>query len=163
MSNLSHYHYCQDTIGLIKQIQGGFIDLASRLHKIKTEQLWEGGFSSWDEFCEETKLSYSTIQKLIQIYDVFILRYGFGIARIASVGGWSILAEGLPIIKSKSDAEAFLDDAEVLSLRDIRKNVTARKKGLSVTHICKHLNTYKIEICRDCGERHEVYEKPIKT
>lgn len=158
MSNLTAYSYCMETVKLVTELQMGFINLGERLHKIKTDRLWEGGYSSWEEFCEDTKLSYSTIQKLIQIYDVFVLRYGFKTSRIASVGGWSILAEGLSIIKTKADAEAFLTDASVLSLRDIRKNVTAQKKGLPEHHVCKHANTYKIEICKDCGERWEIYD-----
>jgi hypothetical protein len=159
MSNLTLYNYCKETVELVQKIQGGFIDLAERLHKIKTERMWENGYSSWEEFCDEMKLSYSTIQKLIQIYDTFVLKYGVKTSRIASVGGWSILAEGLSIIKTKVDAEAFLTDASVLSLRDIRKNVTAQKKGLPASYVCKHANTYKIEICKDCGEKWEIYEK----
>lgn len=161
MGELEKYDYCQNAIELKQHAEVTFVALAGHLYKIREERLWEGGYTSFDEFCDELRMSQSTISKLISIYKVFIVELGFTDDEIAKSGGWSVLAETLPLISSRSVAEHWLGLTTTLSLRDIRKEVLEAKNGIittSTTTTCMHPNQYIVEICPDCG-KHDLLMK----
>ena len=151
------YQYCQKAIAIKHQVEGNFMQLAEALYNIKTKGLWEEAYSSWDEFRDEIKLSDATISKLMKIYALFVVEYGFTTKQLSDAGGWSVLAETMPLIGSRSDAEAWLHKSTTLSLRDIRKEVLEAKLGVSATTECKHSNSYVIRVCPDCGTRERLY------
>lgn len=139
-------------------MEKNFLSLAEYLYQIKNNSLWQYGYTSWEEFRDEIKLSDATISKLMKIYQTFVLDYGFTPDQIVSAGGWSVLAETLPLIRSKTDAEEWLHKSKELSLRDVRAEVREAKLGISATTECSHENAYVIRICPDCGNRERVYE-----
>jgi hypothetical protein len=145
--------FCQHTIALKENIERTFIELGRRLFKIREERLYEPFYDSFNVYCDELKLSQSTISKLVNIYKKFILEYGFTAKQLMKAGGWGVMAEALPVIKSKADARDFLEKAETLTLRDMRKEVLEKKTGMD-QRTCKHKDDfYVLQICRVCGDR----------
>lgn len=131
--------------------------LGEELYNIKEKMLWEGVYGSWEEFTVELKMSNNTINKLMQIYKTLVLSYGLSNEQITTAGGWSVVADVLPMITSKKDALKWLNQAQSLTRADLRKEIKESKTGIVMTQ-CSHKNTYKIEVCKDCGERYQVFE-----
>lgn len=148
-----NFDYCRQTISLKENIERTFIELGRRLYKIREEQLYEPYYSSFNEYCDELKLSQSTISKLVNIYKKFVLEYGFSPSRIMKAGGWGVVAETLPVIHSKKDAEFFLEKAETLTLADMRREVKERKLGIDQRTCTHDTDYYVLHICRRCGDR----------
>lgn len=148
---------CNEAINLKKEIERSFIELGKRLLEIKNNGLYEGQWQSWSEYCAELKLSENTTNKLIQIYQTFVLDYKFTPERISDAGGWSVIADLLPAIETKADAEEWLNKAAVLTREDLRKELTEKKTGIQMKD-CPHKETYMVEICKCCGNKTEVHE-----
>lgn len=149
----TNFEFCRHTIALKENIERTFIELGRRLYKIREERLYEPFYDSFNVYCDELKLSQSTISKLVNIYKKFILEYGFSPTRLMKAGGWGVMAEALPVIHSKKDANDFLDKAETLTLRDMRKEVLEKKSGID-QRTCNHKDDfYVLKICRRCGDR----------
>lgn len=144
--------YCNDTLDLKKEIEGNFIYLAERLHTIKQHNLFEPQWSSFLEFCFEMRISQNMANKLMQIYEVFILGYGFKPEEITTVGGWGTLQEILPMVKTKKDAVHWMKEASILTVSDLRKNIREERTGIDMAK-CKHSNSYVVRICKDCGDK----------
>ena len=145
--------FCRQTISLKENIERTFIELGRRLHKIREERLYEPFYDSFNLYCYELKLSQSTISKLVNIYKVFILEYGFAPSRLMKAGGWAVVAETLPVVHSKKDAEEFLENAETMTLSDMRRTVKEKKLGVD-QRTCDHKDdSYDLRICRKCGDR----------
>lgn len=158
VSEKSRHDFCQRTLDLKKDIESKFVEFGGMLYEIQQNRYFESGWSSWEEFSLELKISRSTISRLIRIYEVFILKYDFSPAKIAEVGGYTILAELLPEIEEntlKSDVEGWVNAMVGLTREDARKTVTERKVGVKEED-CVHDDTYVIKICRICGERWKV-------
>ncbi len=147
--------YCGKAIALKKDIEINFLTLGEYLYYIKENQLYEPNWSSFEEFLFDLKLSSNTSNKLIQIYKKFILSYGFTSQEVIDAGGYSLLADVLPMISSRKSAEKWLNLTTVLTRQDLRKEIKEAKTGIQMKD-CKHANTYKVEICRDCGERWQI-------
>jgi hypothetical protein len=128
------------------------------LYKIKKQQLYLAGWSSWDEYCMEYKgFSKRSMDKIIQLYRVFVLEHKVKVSELQESGGWALLAEALPQIKTSKDAHDWIEKSKVLTLQDMRKEIKEQKTGISMID-CKHENTYTIRVCEDCGERVRIYE-----
>ena len=149
------HNFCNDAIIAKRNIEWKFLEFGAMLHKIKAERYYEAGWSSWEEFEMELKMSSATISKLLRIYETFVLRYEFKPQELAHVGGWSVVAEFLPLVKEdtpKKEIVGWLSGAKEQTRADIRRTITEKKTGVSMA-TCKHKDTYTITICRDCGER----------
>lgn len=146
--------YCQDAIEMKKNIEGGFVDLGEYLYNIKEHNLYEPQWSSFLEFCYELRMSQNVINKLIQVYKMFILDYGLKKEELTTAGV-SLIYDVLPAIRSKKDAQHWLAQASLLTRSDLRKELTEHKTGVPMAK-CKHKDTYHIEICRDCGDRKQI-------
>ena len=146
--------YCNDAIALKEKIEDDFLTLGEYLHNIKEHSLFEPQWSSFIEFCFELKMSQNTINKLIQIYKVFVLDYGIGRNQITNAGV-SLVTDILPVINTKKDALKWLGKASLLTRQDLRRELIEHKTGVDMTK-CKHEDTYVVEICRDCGERKQI-------
>ncbi len=154
VSEIESYNYCEQAIKLKQHAEVTFIALAGHLMKIRDEKLWNAGYTSFEEFLDELKISPATASKLISIYQKYVIEYGFTDEELSAAGGWSVLAETLPLIGSRSLAEEWLVKSATLSLRDIRKEALEAKKGIittSTTTTCEHHNKMLIEKCIDCG------------
>lgn len=153
------YDYCQQAIAIKKHTEVGFVALAGHLYHIREDSLWNVTYSSFQEFSDELKMSQSTISKLINIYKKFVIEYGFTDDELSKSGGWSILAETLPLISSRSHAEHWLELSTTLTASDLRKEVLEAKNGItstSTTTTCEHPDLYITEICPDCGYAHKL-------
>lgn len=153
-SEKKRHEFCLEALDLKKNIECDFLELGMLLYKIKEERYYEAGWSSWEEYVMELKMSESSISRLIRIYQIFILRFKFAPAQLAPIG-WTNVAELLPQIKEttpRNDVHGWLDEMADLSRSDLRRTITERKKGVSMDD-CKHKDTYTIKICRDCGDR----------
>jgi hypothetical protein len=151
------YNYCEETIALKGQIEGAYLVLCSRLHKIKTENLFlNAGYESWSLFVDDMKIDKGKADQMVRIYDLLVLEYGIKPKLIEEAGGWSVVAEILPIADSKENAEEALHFAKGALKKDVRLYVRDKKYGTTGT-LCRHANTYTVEICTDCGQRHRVF------
>lgn len=156
---LANFDYCNEAIDLKNKLEGSFLELGARLYQIKENSLYEPNWASWVEFTWELKMSDNTINKLIQIYKTLILGYGFNNQQILNAGGWTVVADVLPMITSKKDALRWLNLASTLTRTDLRKEIKEAKTGIDMGD-CKHINTRRImiEICNICGQKHEIFE-----
>ena len=154
---IQNLNYCNKAIEIKKDIEINFITLAEYLYNIKEHNLFEPQWDSFVEFSMELKMSSNMINKLVQMYKTLVLGYGITFDEIATAGGWSAVKEVLPAITSKSEAVKWLGKAGTLTRSDIRKELIERKTGVSMSK-CKHVNTYLLEICKDCGDKHQVFK-----
>lgn len=153
------HEYCKKAIKLEQDARFMYLGLGEMLYNIREERLYEPFWASWQEFCMEFKdLSQSSISKLVVIYETFILKYGYTPETLSKAGGWTKLYALTHCIKSKAEAKHWLSIAETYSRGDLEKLLVEARTGVSMSK-CKHKNTYTIEICKDCGERWEVYPK----
>ena len=109
----------------------------------------------WDDFyifLEEMNMSEGTASKLINIYKTFVVQYQIKNERLIEAGGWTKLAVILPLIHSQEDAEKWVGDSCVLTVRDLTKEVREQRSGIAMKD-CKHENTFQITCCHDCGDK----------
>lgn len=144
--------YCEETLQFKTSLEEGFLALGERLKNIRDGRFFEPQWSSFDEFVAEMKMSKGTASKLINLYEKFVLQFGVTAKEIGEAGGWSNLAEWLPVVKNRGDALEAIHLAKTLSREDNRKEVHERKTGIPMA-ACAHQNTYTIDICRDCGDK----------
>lgn len=152
--------FCEHTIAFKRFIEVQWLELAGQLKEIRDQALYRGRWESFEDFLNDPEMAMdkSTASKMITIHERFILEYKIQPQKIANVGGWSKVAELLPVVKNKESAEEWLDKATVLSQADLRKEVKGENRGDGID--CKHKNNYQItlSVCRDCG-----YKETIKT
>ncbi len=155
MPNLTkNYKYCTDAIKLKNDLESGFIELGKRLSEIKAKQLYTPSWESWGAYTAELKMSENQVNKLVQIYDQLIQGLHVDRDMITNAGGWTVIAELLPVIETKKDADEWLNKAATLTREDLRKEIQEKKSGIPMKD-CKHKNTYTIVVCRDCGIKME--------
>lgn len=155
-NELDNISYCNDALLLKDTIEVSFLSLGERLYNIRERKMYEGQWSSFSEYVMEFKnISEGTASKLINIYQKFVITYGIEPRQIAGAGGWSVIAETLPLVKSKDDAIHWLEQSTLLSRSDLRRTIQEAKTGVDMAD-CKHEDTYTIEVCRICGVRHTV-------
>lgn len=153
------HNYCKSALLLKRDIEFTFLQLGEMLHKIKQDRLFEAGWSSWDEYEMELKMSSGTISKLIRIYELFVLCHKFTPKQIAGAGGWSVVAELLPVVAETTPharVEELLGICAEQTRTDLRRTVTEVKRGSP----CSHAKTHRLilEICDDCGYKTRIIE-----
>lgn len=151
-----NYEFCEQTIERMNQIETDYLARAEDLHKIQSENLFRPSWDSFEEFCMELKgIKYKSIMKLIGIYEKFVLQFKLSPARIAKAGGWTTVAEVLPVVKTREDALRWLETAETKTREHLRQDLKEAKTGLDMTK-CKHKKAYVIRICPDCGVKERI-------
>lgn len=154
MSKIQEHNekYCMSTLKLKSDLEMGFLVLGEHLYKIRTESLWESSWDSWRAFTDELKLSKNTINKVIKIYEVFVLKFAFPNDYIANAGGWSLVADLLPVTENgdRKNALHWLHLATQLTRSDIRRELTEARTGIPQL-TCQHKHTHQITVCNDCG------------
>lgn len=154
----SNYDFCLATIEADKHTEEAVLALAERYYKIHALKMYEPAWSSFEEYCMEIKgREYSTVMKLIGIHEKFVVQYRISPKSLSEAGGWSVISELLPVIKTKDDANKWLQRAKELPREHLRAEVREHKRGIPIAS-CKHTDTYLIRVCRGCGEKHEVHE-----
>ncbi len=158
----TNFNYCQETISLKSDLELSYLDLASRLHKIQLNRMYEPNYESFDEFLEEIKISKSTASKLINIWVRFVIQFKIKPKMLADAGGWTVVAEILPYADTKKSAERWLLDAKENRRKDLRKNLLELKTGISMSK-CKHKNKRHVLFwkCEDCGETGQIFAEEL--
>lgn len=157
MNELTNFDFCKETIKLKENIEMNFIELGARLLNIRDNLIYEGQWSSFDEYLVEMNLNKGTASKLINIYKTFVVQFNIPKKEIVEAGGWTKLWQTIPIIENKTDAEYWIEQSKVLSSTDLGREIKERQTGVEMKK-CNHKNTYTIRICKDCGFREEVFE-----
>lgn len=153
---LQKLNYCNDTLALKNSIEIDFLELGKRLKNIRDNRLFESQWESFSEYVLEFKnLSEGTVSKLINIYEKFVVEYGFAPEQIAEAGGWTVLAETLPVVKTAKQAEHWLLQATALTRSDLRRSISEQKTGIEIEN-CTHPRKYTLCICPDCALREKV-------
>ncbi len=151
-----NHEYCLDTIEAGKKTEETVMALAERLHRIRQLNLYTPSWDSFEEFCMEIKnLSYKSIMKLIDIHETFVLKYKLAPEKIAEAGGWTVIAELLPVIKTKEDAIHWLERAKTAPREHLRQDVREARRGIP-QGTCSHKNYVVLHKCKDCGFTHAV-------
>lgn len=126
--------------------------------EIREKKMYQNQWETFSEYVEEMRMSESSASKIISIYEKFVVQYQFEPQRIIEAGGWSQVAEILPMVKNKEDAEVWLEKSSMLTRKDLRDEMTEAKTGKSQI-TCPHTETYTVKICKECNVRIKVYEE----
>lgn len=153
---LANYEYIEKTVALKNNIEKGFLELGERLKSIRDERMYEPQYDSFDDFIPELKMSHATVSKLINIYEKFVVQYRLSSTVLLEAGGWTVIAELLPIVKSKADAKKWIEKARLLHRNDLRIEIKEFRTGID-QRTCKHTKDfYVLHICRICGFRETI-------
>ncbi|HEC30460.1 MAG TPA: hypothetical protein ENI66_00400, partial [Candidatus Yonathbacteria bacterium] len=63
------HKFCNVAIAFKGDLEWKYIELGAMLYRIRKERLYEAGWSSWDEYTMEFKLSKSSISRLLRVYE----------------------------------------------------------------------------------------------
>lgn len=161
-TDIGKQKYCQRAVMLEEAGRAMYLTLGEMLFNIRNGRLYEPFWSSWQEYIMEFKdLSGASVSKLITVYEVFVLKYGFKIEELAKAGGWTKLYQLALVSPTRSKAEKWLAKAGVTTRNDLQKFLVEAKTGIDMS-TCKHKDAYLIRICPDCGDRHRVYDEDEK-
>lgn len=147
--------YCRKTIELVENIEGAFISLGERLHKIHTERLWEGQWGSYEEYLGEMRLSKSKASKIESIYSTYVLEYEVAPEKLSKVG-WSSLYSMLPAVTSKKSAKEWVEKASTLRREELEDEVREIKLGSPCEH--DEVEDLHLQVCLKCKKHFRVYE-----
>jgi len=146
--------FCEDAINKKHFLEMQWLELCAMLKEIRDKDLFAGRWDTFEDFLTDPAMGMDkgTASKMINIHEKLTLEYKVKPTMIANAGGWSKVAELLPTVKNKEDAEAWLAKAAVLSKSDLRKEIKEEKTGIQMSK-CRHRNSYKVVMCccRDCG------------
>ncbi len=158
-----NHDYCQATIDMKAAAETYFLTIGQRLYEIRTKEMFKPYWSSFDEFCMEFKWDGSAASRLINIYKKFVLEYHIAPAQLVKAGGWTVLAEVLPVIRDKEDALKWIEVTQELSRSDVRKEIKSRKGTLPEEMKCRHPESkvYYLRIC-ECGCKEVIYDVEFK-
>lgn len=150
--------YCDETLEFKDKLEAGFLELGKRLANIRDNRLYEGKWDNFELYLMEFKnLSESTATKLINIYKKFVVEYGIKESDIVKAGGWSLLAETLPVVSNKKEAQHWVHSAGILNRTDLRRSIRETMTGVEMKD-CKH-QWVTFRLCTCCGLRERVYDK----
>ena len=62
------------------------------------------------------------------------------------------------VVKTKEDAELWLEKSSVLTRKHLRDEISEAKTGVEQS-TCPHDETYTVKICKKCNVRIKVYEQ----
>lgn len=124
---MTNTDYVRNTIDLVKQIETRFLELAARLYKIRSQELWKDDYESYQEFLDTSRISPSQASMLYSIHKNYIVEGGLDRKRLVGVG-YSNLYEAIPFIE-KDGAEMALVKAETLTRDEIKDEVREDKHG----------------------------------
>lgn len=159
ISDTKKHAYCQKALEMEKVARSVYLTMGEMLYNIREEHLYEPYWSSWNEYCMEFKdFAQGSISKMIAVYELFVLEYGFSVDELSKAGGWTKLYAMTPHITSKAEAKHWLGISSTLTRQDLTKELIEASSGIKMVG-CAHGKTYVVEICKDCGERWEIHPK----
>lgn len=137
-------NFLRDTIDLVKQIETRFLELGARLYRIKTDELWSGGYESFQEFLDTARINPGHASILVSIHKHYIVDGGVPQKELAGVG-YSNLYEAIPLIE-RDGIEKAVRIAQTLTRAEIKQEVREEEHPN-----CTHGET--ITICAACHKR----------
>lgn len=149
--------YCLEVIELKQRTECDFIILGRELDRIKREEKWRAGWSSWEEYLVDMRLAPSSAYQIISIWKKLVEMGGIEPLRIAKAGGWTVVAKILPKVKEKDDAEKYISLVEAHPTRTALAQTLEEEERGSDMAKCRHEDVYYLRICRDCGLREQVF------
>lgn len=156
----TNFDYCEETRKLKHDLELHYIELGARLKKIDEEKLYEPNFDSFSEYLDDLGIDRSTASKLMAIWTRLVVGFCIRPKVIVDAGGWSKVAELLPVANTKDTSIEWLEKSAVLSKRDLRKEVKEFITGIPMMS-CPHREVETITFCRclKCGETMRKYEE----
>lgn len=149
--------FCEDTMKMMVQANIAYIITAKRLAEIAEKRLYLPKWESFDEFTMECiKESKGKTNELMNIYRKYVVMGEIPEETVGEVP-WTVLRQTLPLVKTKNDAEYWLEQATTLTPSDFKKTMQESKSGKKMSE-CKHEKKYFLEICENCKQSHEVYD-----
>lgn len=147
--NIVPTDYCDATIALAKKIGNSFMELAMRLHNIRSRALWQDSWDSWEEFVCHLDISQATASKLIKVYEHYVIDHGIEKSVLADAP-WSNLYELMPTATTKELAVGAVEKSKLLRREEVREEAREAKHGK-----CNHEDEFEVHImqCRRCGAR----------
>jgi len=152
MTEISPRNFLKDTVSLLRQIEGAFLELGSRFYKIREEKLYKSEFETFEDFILDARTSKATVSKLITVHEVFVLKYKIAPAKLAAVG-WSSLYAAAPYADSKQKAEDLVEQARLLTRTDLTR---ALQQESGKQTLCKH-EWITVRKCTNCSIQERVY------
>lgn len=149
--------FCKATITKKHQLEVLWLEVAARLKEIRDNELWEGQWENFEDFLQDPSMGMDkgTASKMITIHEKLVVEYKMKPQEIAQSGGWSVIAEVLPVISDKESAKEWVERAATLTKNDLRKEVNEARGKITNGIGCKHKDTYTYttQCCRDCGNK----------
>lgn len=150
------YEYCEETSQLVRGVKTAFMVLAERLHRIKSQKLYQPTYEHFYMYCDEIELHESIASRLIGIYDKFVMQQQISLEEIKNVE-YTKLYEIRKVADTREVAMYWIQKVnsdipeQRLSLRDLKNEIKALKGGIDEPE-CEHNGeTYLVRVCRACG------------
>ena len=137
-------NYLRETIDIIRQIESRFLELGSRLYKIRFDELWKGSYDSFQEFLEAAHINPGHASMLVSIHKAYVVEGGVNPKTLAGVG-YSNLYESIPLIE-RDGIEKAVKIASTLTRNEIKQEVREEEHP-----DCKHEDSFSI--CAKCHKR----------
>lgn len=148
--------FCNQILEYKGGIEASFLELGRRLRLVREERLYSDQWESFDDYLMELKnISLPTATKLINIYGTFVVEYKIPVKKLVQAGGWTMLAETLPVVKSKEDALAWLEKATLLTRTDLRREIQEANTGILMRD-CEHEESAYLRVCLRCGIKERI-------
>lgn len=126
-----------------KNARGNLMEGAKYLHKISAEKLWDGQYSSFNEYLEgECQISAGYASKLIKVYEYYVVQSGVSQRKLEAVdvekSYMAISLNGLPEHKLLKAAE--------WDRQQIKDELASTPEG-----DCKHQVLIPLHKCKACN------------
>lgn|SRR3990167_6076352 len=159
-----NFSYCEETIKLKTDLELTYLELASRLHKIQSERMYEPNYDDFGDFLEDIKLSPSVATKMVKVWETFVLKFKVPLKKIADAGGVYQAYEVIKFVDSRKSAEEWLLKAKTFSRADLRKDKLEAITGIDMA-TCKHKDRTIIKFwrCNKCGDTGHIHEDEKQT
>ena len=145
-----------------------YLYLGAELKRIKEEKLYSylgesPEYESFDAYVSSKNIEMRKAYYLMQIHEVFILKYGFKPEELFEIP-WTSLRCLLPITRPENVKE-LVEKARNLSRTHLEMEVKALKSGMTGLSECKHPEITEVHYfrCKVCGEHFREAPKESKV
>ncbi len=137
-------NFLRDTIDVARAIETRFLELGARLFKIRTQNLWESTYDSYQEFLDTAKISPGNASILASVHEHYVVNGGMTPTSLVGAG-YSTLYAAIPLIE-KDGVEKVVEKAKLLTRSEINEEIREAKHG-----DCEHKET--IVLCTSCRKK----------
>lgn len=138
--------YLRDTVDLVRQIETRFIELGSRLYRIRDKGLWKSTYETYQDFLDAAKIGHSHASILESIHRKYVVEGNVPENNLAGIG-YSNLYTAIPLIEREGVWSAVAK-ADTLSRNEIKDEVRDMEHG-------EHEHVLKADrwgVCKSCGK-----------